>query len=87
MTRRYKRHNGGPCPVAPDTLVDVLCSDDVEVLGISAKYVEWLHFGPDHDDVVGWRLNEPSKPRLWWLWLSLVLVGLVALALMLGVKA
>ncbi|MFM2005151.1 MAG: hypothetical protein RLZZ09_806 [Pseudomonadota bacterium] len=78
MTRPYNRHNGGKCPVAPDTLVDIQLRDGSEIDGLRASNLDWHYFGPDYDDIVGWRLSEPDELGLWWLWLALVILGLVA---------
>ena len=61
------RHDGGPCPVKQTTLVDVLFRDGGERQRTAAGFytTEWMHLGPDHDDIVGWRLSFPQRRTIW----------------------
>jgi hypothetical protein len=55
MTSRYKPHHGGPMPVQAHDLVDIRLRDGHEAKAVPAGLLDWHHFGPDYDDIVGWR--------------------------------
>lgn len=74
MTRPYIPHNGGRCPVKPDTLVDIQFADGTEWLRTPAGSWSgpadwpdaWRHRGVPHSQhIVGWRLSFPQRRTIW----------------------
>jgi hypothetical protein len=55
MTQKFHPHHGGPMPVQAHTLVDIRLRDGHEAKAVPAGLLDWHHFGPDYDDIVGWR--------------------------------
>lgn len=75
MTRPYIPHNGGPCPVKPDTLVDLQFRDGREwKLTRAGNWAAWGDGGPNSwtgtglpadSHIVGWRLSFPQRRTIW----------------------
>ena len=64
MGEQYFRHDGGPCPVDPDTPIepDYRGPEDAS-LGVRmtvapASRLAWSHDGAD-DDIIGYRIYRP----------------------------
>jgi len=55
----WKKHNGGPCPVPPDTMVEVRLLGGSVFSGFAKEFV-WRHDG-DNGDITEYRLIEPAK--------------------------
>ena len=75
MTRPFIPHNGGRCPVKPDTLVDLQFRDGSEWLQTHAgSWGSWPHSVanawtgtglPADCHIVGWRLSFPQRRTIW----------------------
>ena len=61
-TDNFISHNGGKCPVADGTLIDVKYRDDI-ILRISfPEKLNWVHYSIENpNDLIGWRLAEQPK--------------------------
>lgn len=75
MTRPYIPHNGGRCPVKPDTLVDLQFRDGSEWKRARAgNWASWAKGVPDawtgtsisaSRHIIGWRLSFPQRRTIW----------------------
>lgn len=70
MTRPFIPHNGGPCPVKPDTLVDVQFRDGSEWLRTPAHWWLpyrksdenwWEHKGPPERNITAYRISKDTQ--------------------------
>lgn len=84
MSRPFKLHTGGPCPVKPDTRVDIRLRDGLKYFDVRAGGLDWHHFGPDYDDIVAWRESAPAKIDWWLLGIPFVVLGFVVLIAFFG---
>jgi hypothetical protein len=75
MTRPFIPHNGGPCPVKPHVLVDVMFADSREWHQLPARTWSaergvknndyWRHIGPANTHIIGWRFSFPQRRTIW----------------------
>ncbi len=71
MTHPFITHNGGPCPVSPETMVDVEFRDGTSVKGLMAVWppppADWWEWAGKRrakklmkNDIVAYRLHHPD---------------------------
>lgn len=53
------KHDGGPCPVAPETMVDVKTNDGRD-MSRCAGWFEWKHVG-GYGDIIAYRIAKEPK--------------------------
>ena len=66
MTHPFITHNGGPCPVSPETRVDVRFRDGREWEGFRAHRWSigndwWQWQGLPANNIIAYRLHQPDK--------------------------
>lgn len=71
MTHPFITHNGGPCPVSPETRVDVRFADDFAMNNVEAgifssdddyPWDAWTGVKCRHSQkIIAYRLHQPDK--------------------------
>lgn len=69
MTHPFITHNGGPCPVSPDTVVDVRLrcgevmppAEAVLWMGDHTAPDFWLWHGGRSNNIIAYRIHQPEE--------------------------
>ena len=69
MTHPFITHNGGPCPVSPETVVDVKFRDGGDLEAYVASHMEpdwtsdnwWQWEGLPDNNIIAYRLHQPDN--------------------------